>query len=322
MGTSTPNYTLEKPTIGGDADTWGDEAPGVGLNENMNIIDTQMKVNEDAAAAAAATADAALPLSGGTMTGALNLDGTVPTAAINAAPKSYVDSEVATAIPLSGSDNITGRLIVTSGAIEIQSSVGDFRLQKTDGSIEVPPLSGDKIKIALKQTSAQFRVEMHQNDNTIISSMQRFKLDETGATSVGFELGNGNLAEVNYTDATDLPTNTSVVTRARGDARYALASGGMQSVAGAVINGSNGSIIRGGGLTAVRNSVGEYTVTLDSALSNANYSVVLTPGTNGTVIVHGMVDAANKTTTTFNVYFYDNANVRVDPTEIYVDVRF
>ena len=43
---TTTNYALEKPTVGGDTDTWGGK-----LNDNMDAIDTQMKANADAVAA-------------------------------------------------------------------------------------------------------------------------------------------------------------------------------------------------------------------------------------------------------------------------------
>jgi hypothetical protein len=43
---TTTNYALEKPTVGGDTDTWGGK-----LNDNMDAIDAQMKTNADAVAA-------------------------------------------------------------------------------------------------------------------------------------------------------------------------------------------------------------------------------------------------------------------------------
>ena len=45
MATQTTNYNLNKPTPGGDTDTWGDL-----LNTSMDLIDTQMKANADAVA--------------------------------------------------------------------------------------------------------------------------------------------------------------------------------------------------------------------------------------------------------------------------------
>lgn len=76
--TQTINYGWTKPEVGGSVDTWGDK-----LNTDLDGIDTQVKSNDDAAAAAQtdatqaladaaaaqATADAALPKAGGVMTG-------------------------------------------------------------------------------------------------------------------------------------------------------------------------------------------------------------------------------------------------------------
>lgn len=59
MGTPTLNYGWMKPTIGGDATTWGNE-----LNTDLDGIDSTVF-------SVSGTANAALPKSGGTLTGAL-----------------------------------------------------------------------------------------------------------------------------------------------------------------------------------------------------------------------------------------------------------
>ena len=61
MGTPTLNYGWLKPTIGGDATTWGNE-----LNADLDGIDATVF-------SVAGTANAALPKTGGAMTGALTL---------------------------------------------------------------------------------------------------------------------------------------------------------------------------------------------------------------------------------------------------------
>ena len=62
----TANYSLTKPEIGASADTWGGKT-----NNNWDTVDSTIKSVSDAAAAAQATANAALPKAGGTMTGAI-----------------------------------------------------------------------------------------------------------------------------------------------------------------------------------------------------------------------------------------------------------
>lgn len=84
--TVTSNYNLVKPEVGSSTDTWG-----VKLNTNFNTIDSQMKTNADAAAAAQTTANAALPKAGGTMTSYITLNGD-PTSALHAATKQYTDT--------------------------------------------------------------------------------------------------------------------------------------------------------------------------------------------------------------------------------------
>jgi len=76
--TTTTNYGLTKPEVGASEDTWGTK-----VNTDMDLIDTQMKASADAVAATVIVANAALPKSGGAMTGnitgltALDVTGTV-----------------------------------------------------------------------------------------------------------------------------------------------------------------------------------------------------------------------------------------------------
>lgn len=66
--TTTTNYALTKPEVDASQGTWGAKE-----NTNLDDIDTQMKVNEDAAAAAQTVADAAMPVAGGAMTGEIDI---------------------------------------------------------------------------------------------------------------------------------------------------------------------------------------------------------------------------------------------------------
>jgi len=66
--TTTTNYSLTKPEIDGSTDTWGPK-----IHDDLDIIDSAMQANADVAAAAQASADAALPLAGGVMSGRVDL---------------------------------------------------------------------------------------------------------------------------------------------------------------------------------------------------------------------------------------------------------
>lgn len=101
----TSNYNLTKPEPGASTDTWG-----VKLNVNMNVIDTQMKANETAAASAQSKADAAVAKAGDTMTGALTLSGN-PSSNMHAATKQYVDTADSNLMPKSGG-TFTGQIVL------------------------------------------------------------------------------------------------------------------------------------------------------------------------------------------------------------------
>jgi hypothetical protein len=63
------------------------------------------------------------------------------------------------------------------------------------------------------------------------------------------------------------------------------------------INGSTGALVAGYGLTASRNSAGNYTITLSSAAPNTNFTVVATAAQSGNQVVTEASDVSRTTTT-------------------------
>jgi microcystin-dependent protein len=68
--TFTPNYNLTKVEVGGSTDTWGTK-----INANSDVLDTQLKAQSTLLNTTKTTADAALPRSGGVMTGDVDMGG-------------------------------------------------------------------------------------------------------------------------------------------------------------------------------------------------------------------------------------------------------
>lgn len=116
---TTTNFGFTKPTVGGDSGTWG----GL-LNDNWDQLDTDLQAVKD-------TADAALPLAGGTLTG------TVATKAVN--------------YPRVALGNV-------SGALTLDLSLGNYFTLTVTGNITSialsnVPASGRMVPIFLHMTN-------------------------------------------------------------------------------------------------------------------------------------------------------------------------
>lgn len=109
MATTTPNLGLTKPDPNGDDDAW---APM--LNGNADILDTQVKAAQTAAAAAGSNANGRVSKAGDTMTGALTVAPVSGTQAIVGA--TATGTATADVILASAAGNRAGIRLRTGGA--------------------------------------------------------------------------------------------------------------------------------------------------------------------------------------------------------------
>ena len=112
--TYTTNYGLTKPEVGADANAWGGH-----LNTDMDIIDSTVKAVSD-------VANAALPRSGGTMTGAITFAGSQPTATTSTPGIVALNDTV-------GSTSTT--TAATANAVTNVSNVANAALPKAGGTM-------------------------------------------------------------------------------------------------------------------------------------------------------------------------------------------
>lgn len=117
---STPNYDLILAEVGASPDTWGTK-----INRNFSDIDSIM---HDFANGILSAGSSYLPLSGGTMTGPLNLSRD-PTAALEAVPlrymQQYVQQQIQSAVGTGGQYlPLTGGTISGNLTVNGQVSVG------------------------------------------------------------------------------------------------------------------------------------------------------------------------------------------------------
>jgi hypothetical protein len=128
---NTANYSWVKPTVGGSADTWGAE-----LNTLFDNIDTQVKANET-------SATGNLPLTGGTLTGAINGTDASFTGTIAGDVTGAVtgNADTATAWAAGRTIELTGVVTGTSGAFDGSANLS-FATAIADGALAIAKTSG------------------------------------------------------------------------------------------------------------------------------------------------------------------------------------
>ena len=235
--TFTSHYNLTKPQIGADPDTWGTL-----LNANFDTIDSQMYANAQAAAAA-------LPLVGGTLTGALTM------APVSGSPTFTLNKAAAgsAAILLGQTAGATRwQLTLGSAAAESGSNAGsDFNIARFSDAgvlIDVPvgitrstgavTLTG-VLNLTPASSDATFNISKPNGNKAAIFGMtaglMRWQLTlGSGATESGSNVGSDfNIARFN--DAGTLIDVPFAITRSSGLVTFG--SGGT-TTPGAVAAGS------------------------------------------------------------------------------------
>lgn len=223
---TTTNYGYTMPEVGASQDTWGDK-----LNANWEEVDADLKVAADLAAAA-------LPKSGGTMSGELTSEGDTGSVTIGTLGGGALIAARDTYPTLRVNSSGIGLFVDSAGAtsanlFRVTEPTGEFALNVAlDGSVkarrlEVYETIECSAQLTVKNSSTPYvnLVETTSNTRwTFVVDGKQLKLQLRDAA--GAFVANRYW----FDDTNGLASANSVVNRAAGDARYARADSSAGSV--------------------------------------------------------------------------------------------
>lgn len=305
----TTYYNLTKPEVGADTNAWGGH-----LNGDLDVIDSTMKSISD-------TASAALPKAGGTMTGTIVFAGG-QTTATTSAPNivQLTDSTSSTSTTTAATPN----------SVKSAYDLANAAVPKAGGTMTgLLVLSADP-SAALGAATKQY-VDLRALKATTITAGTGLTGggDLSANRTIGISAGGVSATEL----ASDAVTtakilNANVTTAKIADANVTAAKlDGAQSGAAPIfgvrawvkwsVSGTTVTVNASGNVTSVvRNSTGDYSITLTTGPGNTNYAVVATVA--GAAQYTATIWSQTSTVARFSIYSAGNNPILVDPSSGHV----
>lgn len=328
MGTNTTNYNLYKPTVGGDKNTWGDEAPGEGMNENMNLIDTALKANADAVALK-------FDKAGGQIDGVVFVNSAgeycveLRNTAHSEVASSFIGIETATGdTTIKHTDNASvvaarvepaGTTITAATAI-VTREKGDNRYFKSDGSDTL----GGQFKAdagGLFTPVADGEIRLSRSDVAQDHALGIASVGGVYRPVVRDVSGTVGVYSDPASDTND--QSTTIIVRAKGDRRYSQ----VADAGGVLVQCSTGNPQYAYGKISTSSKVpattGQYQITFGSAAVRTNYMpqvTIQTSATGAAARLFAHVEHSTKTVNGFRIRVVDINGNAIEPADGHLSV--